>query len=125
MELGSLPLWAQQLGGLIMTIATAVALTWNERRKRKEPETARAGAETQVVAASFMDSRSLRELTDVMSDVRRELQESREQRHQDSLHERDAFDRNTQALHENTLTRRAGGLPPEMLALLGRVGPVG
>lgn len=56
MDLGSLPLWAQQLGGLILTVATAIGLTWSERRKRKvEVATATDHPGAQVVAATFTE----------------------------------------------------------------------
>ncbi|CAN5565765.1 hypothetical protein BH09PSE4_BH09PSE4_21850 [soil metagenome] len=62
MELGSLPLWAQQLGGLLLTIATAVALTWNERKKRHAPPEPPSGTAS-VVAASFVDKAQMENLT--------------------------------------------------------------
>ena len=65
MELGSLPVWAQQLGGLILTLATAVALTWNERRKAKAVPVSDGAAE--VVAASFVDKRLLERLIEAVA----------------------------------------------------------
>lgn len=65
MELGSLPVWAQQLGGLILTLATAVALTWNERRKAKAVPVSDGAAE--VVAASFVDKRLLERLVEAVA----------------------------------------------------------
>lgn len=65
MELGSLPVWAQQLGGLILTLATAVALTWNERRKAKAVPVSDGAAE--VVAASFVDKRLLEGLIEAVA----------------------------------------------------------
>lgn len=66
MELGSLPVWAQQLGGLILTLATAIALTWNERRKAKS-EVAPADGASQVVAASFVEKRLMERLIEAVA----------------------------------------------------------
>ena len=65
MELGSLPVWAQQLGGLLLTLATAVVLTWSERRKTKAAGVPVDGA-AEVVAASFVDRRLLQQLIDAI-----------------------------------------------------------
>lgn len=65
MELGSLPVWAQQLGGLFLTLATAIALTWSERRKSKAV-VAPADGTAEVVAASFVDRRLLQQLIDAV-----------------------------------------------------------
>lgn len=65
MELGSLPVWAQQLGALFITLATAVGLTWSERRKAKAVPVSDGAAE--VVAASFVDKRLLERLIEAVA----------------------------------------------------------
>ena len=120
MDLGSLPLWAQQLGGLLLTIATAIGLTWSERKKRKaEPAPA---AETTVLAASMIDGRSMKTLVDQVSELRTEIRDSKELRHADSRAERDALDSLTRAVRENTDARHNPGLTPELAVMLARLG---
>lgn len=55
MDLGSLPTWAQQLGALIVTVASAVGITWVEKRKRKDEPVAHPAGDAQVVAATFVE----------------------------------------------------------------------
>lgn len=64
MDLGSLPVWAQQLSALIVTLATAIGLRWAEKRKtgKADEVTAQGNGEAQVVAASFIEKRLMEQL---------------------------------------------------------------
>ena len=66
MELGSLPLWAQQLGSILLTVGTAVAILWNEKRKPKKPAETEGGDTAQVVAASFIEKRLMERLIEIL-----------------------------------------------------------
>lgn len=87
---------------------------------RKVPKTAAPG-DTTVVAATFSDGRALKSLTDMVSEMRTELRDGREQRHSDSRAERDCMDSLTRALRENTDARHNPGITPDMAVMLARL----
>lgn len=95
MELGSLPVWAQQLGALFITLATAVGLTWSERRKAKTVVAPADGA-AEVVAASFVDRHLLQQLIDAVMGLNRNVETLVE--HVEKINER---------MHEDEIVRAA------------------
>ena len=70
MDLGSLPVWAQQLSALIVTLATAIGLRWAEKRKIGKAEeaapVAAGNGEAQVIAASFVEKRLMERLIEML-----------------------------------------------------------
>lgn len=68
MDLGSLPVWAQQLSALIVTLMTAIGLRWAEKRKlgRVDEVTPQGNGEAQVVAASFVEKRLMERLIEML-----------------------------------------------------------
>lgn len=69
--------------------------------------------EAAVVSATLADGQAVRELINVMHRLCTEICDSRDQRHRDSMQEREA-------MHEMTDTMRRGGLPANWLELLGQ-----
>jgi hypothetical protein len=91
MELSSLPVWAQQLGALILTACTAIAVTWNERRKKADPAEP-ANGEARVVAASFVERRQMedlilviRQLHGAIIDTNAHLKSMNDRMHEDEI----------------------------------------
>jgi hypothetical protein len=86
-------------------------------RKTQKP----AGeGEATVLAATLSDGRALKQLSEVVGEMRTELRETREQRHSDSRAERDCMDSLTRAMRDNTEARHTG-ITPDMAIMLARL----
>jgi hypothetical protein len=83
--------------------------------------------EAVVLSATLADAGVARALIDSTDALRREICESRETRHRDSIAERDCLDKNTANLREAADAYRTAGMgntPEKMLALLARLNGV-
>ncbi len=120
MDAGEVPTWVQSVGALFGTAGTVAWLTWNERKKKKAAPPVAEGEAT-VVAASMVDSRSIKSLVDMVAELRAEIRDGKELRHADSRSERDCMESLTRALRENTDARHNPSLTPEMAVMLARL----
>jgi len=90
MDVGNLPLWAQQLSAILLTLGTAMALRWNEKRKPEKP--AAPEGDTTVVAASFVEKRLMERLIEAVLalngnviDLNEHVQKMNNRLHEDEL----------------------------------------
>jgi hypothetical protein len=67
-----------------------------------------------IVSATLADGQAVRDLISALNRMMTEMEDSREQRHRDSMAERDA-------MHELTECIRRGGVPPNWLDLIGKL----
>ena len=124
MDASDVPTWVQSIGALFGTAGTVAWLTWNERKKKKALPAVAEGEAT-VLSASMVDSRAVKTLVDVVSELKAEIRDSKELRHNDSRSERDCMDSLTRALRENTDARHNPGITPDLAVLLARMGDKG
>jgi hypothetical protein len=90
MEFSSLPVWAQQVGALLVTLGTAISLYWAEHRKRKdEPKVTSGGSDREVIAASFVGTRQmddaiavLRQIHTAVTEMNGHLEKANERAHE-------------------------------------------
>jgi hypothetical protein len=111
------PVWLQQVIGAAAFLGTAGAAIWAGRKSKGES----AGQAT-VLAGAIADGRQINRVIDALDEVTAEMRESREQRHRDSLNERECIERLAGAVHQNTEAQRSSsGLTPEFMALLAKL----
>ncbi len=95
-DASDLPVWAQNSAIVFSTLAAAVAMRWNERRKaKKEPLGGTPDGSAQVVAATFMErqvvidlSASVRNLDGTMREMLPILARNNELLHDHAMIER-------------------------------------
>lgn len=109
-----IPAWLQIIlgaGGFGLTVATAVI-------SGKKSAGSVTESQATVLAGSITDSKQVSRIIDAVDAVKDEMREGREQRHRDSVAEREAVESNTRAIRENTDAMRSSGYDPKMLALM-------
>lgn len=74
MDFGSLPLWAQNLSAIVLTLGTALSLRWAEKRKEGKSLPHDTG-DAQVVAASFVEKRLMERLIEVVAALHTQIVE--------------------------------------------------
>lgn len=113
---------------LILGVSVGGALIGMFGGKLGKKESATEGQATVLAGTILSDPRPLKNLVDGMNAVKDEMQEGREQRHRDSLVERDAVEANTRAVkelseatRENTRARQQTGMTPEGEAMFRKL----
>lgn len=116
METDSLPTWLQHLMGVGAVIGASFGAIFFGKKGQGQTE-----GQATVLAGAITDRKALEQMMDALDELKREMRQSREQSHSDSLAERDCIDNLTRALDRATDAHRGGGVSADMLAMLARL----
>lgn len=111
---GDLPIWAQQVGALAGTVAVAVGVAWNERRKKKgsEPE------DGPVIATAVIGRQATDTLASAIDSATRAISAHSEENHADNRKLVAAMENLVDELRRNTAASQSGAVTPSDLMTL-------
>ena len=97
------PAWITTIGTLVTVVGGAGLALWQGRKNKTEAP----GAQAEIVAGLFAPRDAIASIIELLRKVAGELQDSREQRHRDSLRECECMEALTRATEENAEACRA------------------
>lgn len=103
METADVPAWITTLGSLVSVVGASAVAVWAGRKTK----TGVPGAQAEVVAGLFAPRDAITSIVELLRKVSVELQDSREQRHRDSLRECECMEALARATEDNTEARRS------------------